>query len=68
MDELDVGRTLKGCLFSLIGSHQNPVPNPITSDAEYGGVLVNTPDGPKRAYLRLCFEPAGRQVDGGGDA
>jgi hypothetical protein len=53
---MDVQRKLKDCLFSLIGSAQQPVDNPTRQEAYYGGVLVNTPDGMKMAYLRLSFE------------
>lgn len=53
---MDVQRKLKECLYGLIDSAQSPVEQPATQDAYYGGVLVNTPDGPKMAYLRLSFE------------
>lgn len=52
----DPSRILKDAIFALIGSVQNPVENPVREDIEYGGILVDTPDGPKRAYLRLTFE------------
>jgi hypothetical protein len=53
---MDVHRKLKEALFGMIGSVQNPVESPVREDAYYGGVLVDTPAGPKVAYLRLTFE------------
>lgn len=55
-NDLTVGRKLKEALFGLIGSVQNPIDNPATENASYGGVLVRTPTGIKMAYLRLSFE------------
>ena len=55
---MDAHRKLKETLFGLIGSAQNPVENPVRENIEYGGVLVDTPEGPKLAYLRLTFETA----------
>jgi hypothetical protein len=53
---MDTHRRMKEALFGLIGSAQHPVENPACENLEYGGVLVNTPAGPKVAYLRLSFE------------
>ena len=53
---MDIDRRLKEMLFELIGSVQKPVDNPAREDAFCGGVLVDTPNGVKLAYLRLTFE------------
>ena len=49
--DLDVARKLKETLFSIINHEAKH-----RSDAYYGGVIVDTPDGPRLAYLRLSFE------------
>lgn len=54
--EMRVGRVMKEFLFSLIGSVQKPVSQPAVHSTEYGGVLVDTPNGQKYAYLRLSFD------------
>lgn len=51
-EELDVARKLKDTLFAIVNHGSNH-----RTDAYYGGVLVDTPEGPKLAYLRLTFEP-----------
>jgi len=53
---MDAHRKIKECLWSLVGSVQAPVDDPVTKNTSYGGVLVDTPEGPKMAYLRLTFE------------
>lgn len=53
---MDVEIKLKDALYDIIGSAKKPVEDPPHEDAYYGGVLVDTPTGPKVAYLRLTFE------------
>lgn len=50
----DPDRLLKETLFQLLSIIQADELNFV--DRDYGGVLVETEDGPKSAYLRLSFE------------
>lgn len=45
---------LRETLHNIIGHISAP-----REDVTYGGVLVDTPDGPRLAWLRLTFEPTG---------
>lgn len=51
---LDVAFDLRETLHNIIGHISAP-----REDVTYGGVLVDTPDGPRLAWLRLTFEPVG---------
>lgn len=50
-EKIDVARKLKETLFEIVNHEAKP-----RDDTYYGGVLVDTPNGPKVAYLRLTFE------------